>query len=68
MKYLLSYIRGWAEQYPTYASIEQASQQHLQLMAESELDLMRDGETEYLQVYNTLLKENVAFPSKELFK
>ena len=64
LKYLLDYIKGWAEMFPTYQQINALNSMRL----DSEpVQVSTDSETEFLHVYNTLLKEHVAFPSKELF-
>ena len=64
LKYLLDYIKGWAEMFPTYAQINALDSGRL----DSEPAIVStDGETEFLHVYNTLLREHVTFPSKELF-
>ena len=57
------YIREWATKFPNYSAVRQLNQN-----ANSLND--RDGfssssETEWLVVYNTLLKEHVTFPSRE---
>ena len=66
LKYLLDYIRGWAEQFPTYSCIALLEEHHT-VDREDPIVLNTDTETEFLQVFNTLVKEHVAFPSKTLF-
>lgn len=68
LKYLLEYIRGWAELFPTYSCINGLTGSLSGLDSEQEHHgVDTESETEFLQIYNTLIKEQVAFPSKELF-
>ena len=64
LKYLLDYIKGWAELYPTYAQISALSANNMDV---EPAQVSNESETEFVQVYNTLVREHVAFPSKELF-
>lgn len=63
MKYLLLYIREWAEKFPTYNSVWSLDSNH---GASSEREAFAStSETEWFSVYNALLKEHVTFPSRE---
>ena len=64
MKYLLIYIREWAEKFPTYNAVW--SLNTIKDGAASDRDnFASTSETEWYGVYNALLKEHVAFPSRE---
>ena len=46
LKYLLDYIRGWAELFPTYSCIESLNQADIAM--ENHMIISTDGETEFL--------------------
>ena len=61
LKYLLIYIREWAEKFPTY-NVVRGLNLDAASMSEKE-GFSSTSETEWLSVYNALLKEKVSFPS-----
>ena len=64
MKYLLDYIKEWAEVFPTQSKIWSLAEQQSQDQIEEEED---ETKSEFQNVYEFLVKEHVTFPGKELF-
>ena len=64
MKYLLDYIKEWAEVFPTQSKIWSLANQQSQDQIDEEED---ETKSEFQNVYEFLVKEHVTFPGKELF-
>ena len=64
LKYLLIYIREWAEKFPTYNAVWALSNSKDGAASDRD-NFASTSETEWCSVYNALLKEHVTFPSRE---